>query len=196
MINNTNTKFWKKRSLSQYVHEEDGSLTLFILFTLGVIAAIMHQHFRMGLDIPGHHGLEWMTLLLFGRMQSRYRWAGLLIAGGAAATYMLQTTYVPPAHSFKPALIYLLNGACLDVLYRWSPGNLSLLVKGMILGGISYMAKPVMLIPIAILVEVSFGSFSKYGYFYPVLTHFMFGSIGAVAGISLAGLAASVRQRR
>ena len=195
-MHTTNTRFWKKRSLNQYVLETDGSLSLFVLFSLGIIAAFLHQHLRMGLDIPGHHGLEWMTLLLFGRMQSRHRWAALVIAGGAATTYMLQTTYMPLAHSFKPAVIYLLNGVCLDVMFRWPHGNLPLVLKGMILGGISYMVKPVVLIPIAILFEMSFGSFSKYGYLYPVLTHFMFGSIGAIAGISLARLTVVGRRRK
>lgn len=195
-MHTTNTRFWKKKSLSQYVLDSDGSLSLFVLFSLGIMAAFLHQHLRMGLDIPGHHGLEWMTLLVFGRMQSRYRWAALVVAGGAASTYMLQTTYMPLAHSFKPALIYLLNGVCVDVLFRLSSGKLPLLFKGMLLGGISYMAKPVVLIPLAILFDVSFGSFSKYGYMYPVLTHFLFGSTGAVAGIGLARLSTPERRRQ
>ena len=70
-MHTTNTRFWKKKSLSQYVLDSDGSLSLFVLFSLGIMAAFLHQHLRMGLDIPGHHGLEWMTLLVFGRMQSR-----------------------------------------------------------------------------------------------------------------------------
>ena len=195
-MHTTNTRFWKKKSLSQYVLDSDGSLSLFVLFSLGIMAAFLHQHLRMGLDIPGHHGLEWMTLLVFGRMQSRYRWAALVVAGGAASTYMLQTTYMPLAHSFKPALIYLLNGVCVDVLFSLSSGKLPLLFKGMLLGGVSYMAKPVVLIPLAMLFDMSFGSFIKYGYMYPVLTHFLFGSTGAVAGIGLAGLAASKHRRQ
>ena len=195
-MHTTNTRFWKKRSLSQFVLEDNGDLSLFVLFSLGIIAAFLHQHLRMGLNIPGHHGLEWMTLLVFGRMQSRHHWAALVLAGGAASTYMLQTTYMPLAHSFKPALIYLLNGVCVDVLFRLSSGKLPLLFKGMLLGGVSYMAKPVVLIPVAILFDMSFGSFSKYGYLYPVLTHFMFGSIGAIAGISLARLTVVGRRRK
>ena len=195
-MHTTNTRFWKKKSLSQYVLDSDGSLSLFVLFSLGIMAAFLHQHLRMGLDIPGHHGLEWMTLLVFGRMQSRYRWAALVVAGGAASTYMLQTTYMPLAHSFKPALIYLLNGVCVDVLFSLSSGKLPLLFKGMLLGGVSYMAKPVVLIPLAILFDMNFGSFNKYGFMYPVLTHFLFGSTGAVAGIGLAGLAASKHRRQ
>ena len=188
-MHNTNIKFWKRRSLNQYVLEEDGSLAYFTLFLLGVTAAILHQHLRMGLNIPGHHGLEWMTLLLFARMQSRYRWAGMIVAGGAASAYMLQAGYMPLAHTFKPALIYLLNGFCLDFLYRFTPRNLPVILKGIILGGLSFVAKPVLLIPVAIIFDVVFGSFSKHGYLYPVLTHFLFGSIGAVMGICLANLA-------
>lgn len=187
-MHNTNTGFWKRHTLSQYVLEKDGSLTLPVLFLLGVLAAIMHQHFRMGLNIPGHHGLEWMTLLLFGRMQSRHRWAAMVIAGGAVITYMMQTGFLPAAHTSKHALVYLLNGACLDILFRYTPKNMPVVLKGMILGGLSFMAKPIMFLPFAILFEISFGSFSKHGYLYPVLTHFMFGSIGAICGIYLVRL--------
>ena len=91
-MHNTNTRSWKKRSLSQFVHEDDGTLTLFALFTLGILAALMHQELRMGLNIPGRHGLEWMTLLLFGRIQSRYRWAGVMVASGAAIMYLTQAS--------------------------------------------------------------------------------------------------------
>jgi len=188
---NTNIKFWKKLSLRRYVLDDDGSLTSIVLFTLGVIAAVLHQHLRMGLNMPGHHGLEWLTLLLFGRMQSRYMWAGLLIASGAATSYLLQALTDPLAHSLTTSLLFLLNGVVVDVLYRRVPDNLPVIFKGIILGGVSFMTKPVVLIPIAILFDAEFGSFDKHGYYYPVMTHFMFGSIGAVTGISLAQLAIS-----
>ena len=188
---NTNIKSWKKPSLKQYVLEDDGSLTGFALFTLGIMAALLHQHLRVGLNMPGHHGLEWLTLLLFGRMQSRYLWAGLLIAGGAATSYLLQALSGPLAHSSTAALFYLLNGAVVDVLYRRVPTNLPVIFKGMILGGVSFMAKPLVLIPVVILFDVASGSIDKHGYYFPVLTHFKFGSIGAITGILLAQLSIS-----
>lgn len=187
-MNNTTTRYWKKKSLNQYVHDQDGSLTLYSLFALGVIAALMHQHLRLGLNIPGHHGLEWFTLLLFGRMQSKYHGAGMVIACGAASTYLAQAATLPLAHTVKPALVYLLNGVCLDFLFRITPSGLPLIIKGMILGGISFMIKPLVLLPVAIAFEISFGSFSKHGYLFPLITHFAFGSIGAVCGITLANL--------
>ncbi|MGH8119346.1 MAG: hypothetical protein ACRESK_01895, partial [Gammaproteobacteria bacterium] len=143
---NTNTKSWKKQSLRQYVLEDDGSLTCYALLALGVMAALLHQHLRLGLNIPGHHGLEWLTLLLFGRMQSRYRWAGLLIASGAAASYMLQAVTGPIVQSLTAALLYLFNGALVDVLFWLAPKNHPVIFRGMILGGISFMAKPLVLI--------------------------------------------------
>lgn len=187
-MHNSTTRFWKKKSLSQYVHREDGSLTLLTLFSLGVLAALMHQHLRMGLNIPGHHGLEWMTLLLFGRMLSKDHWATVIIASGAATAYIVQATYMPLTESFKPVAVYMLNGVCLDLLFRYTPRNLPALIKGPILGGVTFALKPILLIPIAVLFELNFGSFGKHGYLYPVLTHFVFGSIGAICGITLANL--------
>lgn len=186
---NINTKYWKKKSLNQYILNEDGTLTSLALIILGIIAAVFHQVIRLkGVNIPGHHGLEWMTLLLFGRMQSRYRWAGILVATGAASSYMLQSAYMPLTESFKPAVVYLINGFCVDFLYRYSPKNLPAFIKGILFGGVSFMIKPILLIPFAMFLEFHFGSFDKHGYIFPVLTHFMFGSIGAICGITLANL--------
>ncbi len=161
-------------------------MTLFALFTLGVAAALLHQHLRFGLNIPGRHGLEWMTLLLFGRMQSRNPWAGLMTGSGAAMAYLVQSSFMLLAHDFKPALIYLLNGVCLDLLFKVTPKGLPVIVKGVVLGGVSFLVKPVLDVPLAVLFEVTAGSLGKHGYYYPILTHFIFGSVGAVMGIYLA----------
>ena len=188
-MHNINIEFWKKKSLSQYVHEENGSLTLFALFVLGVIAAMLHLHLRLrGLNIPGHHGLELMTVLLFARMQSQYRWAGLMVAGGAATTFLLHASYLPMGQTAKPAIFFLMNAFILDSLFRVISDRLPVIVKGMVFGGISFIIKPIIYIPIAIYLEVSFGSITKHGYFLPILTHFTFGSIGAICGITLANL--------
>ena len=186
---NINTRFWKKRSLSQYVHEVDGSLTFYALFVLGIIAAVLHLHLRLrGLNIPGHHGLELMTILLFGRMLSKHQWAGLIVAAGAASTFLLHASYLPMGQTVKPAVFFLLNAFILDNLFRIVSVKLPVIIRGMFLGGLGFIIKPVIYIPIAFYLEVSFGSIVKHGYFMPVLTHFMFGSIGAICGITLAGL--------
>lgn len=187
-MHNTNIKFWKKKLSNHYILDDDGSITFLALFTLGIMSAILHQHLRMGLNLPGHHGLEWMTVLLFGRMLSRYRWAALVIAAGAASSYMGQTAIFPMANAFKPAIIYLLNGACLDLLFILMPRTIPVYIKGPILGGISFVIKPLLLIPVAILLDMNFGSFDKHGYLFPVYTHFAFGAIGGMCGILLANM--------
>jgi hypothetical protein len=190
-MNNINIKFWKKTASSQYVHETDGNLTLLALFVLGIIAALLHMHLRLrGLNIPGHHGLELMTILLFGRMQSQYRWAAVMIAIGAATTFLLHAISMPYGQTIKPAIFFMLNAFILDCLFNITSKKLPIIIKGMLLGGISFIIKPVIYIPIAIYLEVSFGSISKHGFFIPVLTHFTFGTIGAICGISLASLMA------
>lgn len=188
-MKNTDTKFWKKTALNPYVHEADGNLTLLALFLLGVLVAMLHLHLRIrGLNIPGHHGLELMTILLFGRMQSSHRWAAVLIASGAATTFMLHASYLPLGNTIKPAVFYILNAAILDCLFNITPRKLPDIFKGVLFGGLSFIIKPIIYIPIAIYLEVSFGSISKHGYFVPVLTHFTFGTIGAMCGITLVNL--------
>lgn len=195
-MNIINTRSWKKTLLNQFVLDDNGDVSLYVLFILGVVAGIMHVHLRWPLNIPGHHGVEWMALLLFGRMQSNYRWSGLVIAGGAAMTYLIQVPFFPLAHTFKPALIYLLNGVCLDMLIRYTPVKLPVIIKGVILGGVSYMAKPVLLMLMAMMLELKFGSFLKYGYYYPVLTHFLFGAVGGITGITLASVITSRKKNQ
>lgn len=188
-MNDINTKFWQKTALNQYVHEANGNLTLFALFLLGILAAMLHLHLRLrGLNIPGHHGLELMTILLFGRMQSQHRWASFIIASGAASSFLLHANYMPLGQTIKPAVFFLMNAFILDCLFNITPEKLPDIIKGMLFGGLSFIIKPVIYIPIAIYMEVSFGSISKHGFFIPVLTHFTFGTIGAICGITLANL--------
>lgn len=185
-MHNINTKYWKKTLSNLSALEADGSLSIIALFMLGMIAGVLHVHLRWPLNIPGHHGIEWMTILLMGRMLSRYKWAALSIASGAAMSYLVQSSLLPLVHTVKPALIFLLNGACLDLLLLFTPAKLPLAIRGIILGGITYMAKPLLLVPVSILTGLHVGSFVKYDYFYPIMTHFMFGSFGAISGIYLA----------
>jgi len=188
----TNTGSSTRKSLNRYVHRADGSLTVLALVSLGVIAVVAHQHFRVGLSMPGHHGLEWMALLLFGRMQSADRWAGLKVALGAAATHLCYGAVGPSALAVTPVIAYLLNGLCVDLLFRYTPVGLPGFVKGLILGGIGFIAKPLFLDGTVLLFGLHYGSAAKYGYYLPVVTHFVFGAIGGICGT---GLAAATRKR-
>jgi hypothetical protein len=157
-----------------------------VLVTLGVIGALLHQHLRLGLNLPGHHGLEWMALLLLGRFQSQHRWAATFVAAGAVAASLGQNALFATVLSLKAVIFYLLNGILLDLLYRVTPRNLPLAFKGVLLGGLIYMVKPALLIPLVSLFDWHVGSFAKHGYLFPLLTHFVFGTIGGLCGIAMA----------
>lgn len=188
----TNTGSSTRKSSNRYVLRADGSLTVLALVSLGVLGAIAHEYFRVGLNMPGHHGLEWMTLLLFGRMQSADRWAGLKVAFGAAATHVGYGALGPSALSVSAVVAYLLNGLFLDLLFRYTPGGLPAVVKGIVLGGISFLAKPIFSTGTLVLLGVHYGGAEKFGYYFPIATHFVFGAIGGICGVALA---AATRKR-
>jgi len=39
----------------------------------GVTAVILHRALDLSLGLPGHHGIEWIALLIMGRLSSRFR---------------------------------------------------------------------------------------------------------------------------
>jgi len=189
----TNTESWTRKLLNRYVLDDDGSLTVLALVSLGVLAVVAHQYFRFGLSMPGHHGLEWMALLLFGRMQSPRRWAGLNVALGAAGTHVWFAAVGPSTLAVMPVFAYLLNGLFVDLLFRFAPGGLPGIVKGIVLGGLAFMTKPIFFACAALLFGIHYGSAAKYGYLLPIATHFVFGAIGGICGVALA--AATSRRR-
>src|SRR6266498_2231200 len=82
-----------------------------LLIVGGVTAVVLHRAFDGSLGMPGHHGIEWMALLIIGRASSRFRGAGTLTSIGASFASML-----PFLHTDNPAtwLFYLLPGPVLD----------------------------------------------------------------------------------
>jgi len=86
-----------------------------LLLGTGAFAVVLHRLFDSGLGLPGHHGIEWMALLIMGRSFSRFRGAGSLAGLGAALA-----TALPFLHSNNPFtwLFYLLPGPLMDLAFR------------------------------------------------------------------------------
>lgn len=185
----TNTKFSTKTLSNPFAPDEYGKLSLSGLILLGVIAGLLHVHLRYPLNIPGHHGLEWMALLMFGRSLSTNRFAAGCIAAGAAGSYLLQLPLLAHAHDLKPALVFLLTGAATDFLYKLSgAGRKSLLSAGTI-AGLAFLTKPVVMFLVDLSPDVTMGSFMKHPVYLPFASHFLFGLTGGVLGVLLARLA-------
>ena len=113
----TVTKSWEK-TLSKLFVLDNQQLSIPSLLLLGTIAGLMYTHLRYPLNIPGHHGLEWMALVMFGRCLSSQRYAATILATGAVAGYLAQIPLLSLTNEFKPVFVFLISGFFADTIYR------------------------------------------------------------------------------
>ncbi|HEY7841735.1 MAG TPA: hypothetical protein VIC61_09210 [Gammaproteobacteria bacterium] len=146
-------------------------------------AAVLHAKLRLGLGLPGHHGLEWMTALLFARCASGRAWACLIVGLGAATAEVALT--VDPGHLPKAVSVYLLTAALVDVLYRATPPRLRGVAAAALIAALVYGAKPAVQLAIAALAGIEPG-FMRHGTWFPIVTHVGFGLVGGACGAILA----------
>jgi len=156
------------------------------LASLGVLVVVLHASVNLPLKLPGHHGLEWMALLMFGRTLSTDRHAATTVALAAAFTASLP---VWGFHGLGMGLNYLLTGLVVDALYRLlrQPGVAAL---GLI-AALAHVAKPLWKWAAVNGLGLQFGSITA-GVGFSLLSHVGFGLVGGIAG-ALAGSA--LRQR-
>jgi len=156
-------------------------LEALLLLGTGALAVVLHRVFDGSLGLPGHHGIEWMALLILGRAFSRFRGAGSLAGIGAS----LATT-LPLLHTDNPYtwLLYLLPGPLMDLAFRYFPRYAHKLWFLVLLGGAAHITKPVGQLAITVLSGWSFGSF-RFGVLYPIASHFLYGLIGGLIGALL-----------
>lgn len=182
----TNTKSWTKTLSNPFAPDTRGRLSTAGLILLGVTAGLLHVHLRYPLNISGHHGLEWMALLLFGRFLSTDRHAALSIAAGAAASYLAQSALLPLAHEVKPAFIFLLTGATADILFRVTKDRLPMVVSAGLIGGLAFVTKPMVMYALYLGIGMHVGMFIKHPDYLPFISHLLFGAAGGVGGAILA----------
>lgn len=164
-------------------------LELAFLVSLGVLVVVAHASVNWPLKLPGHHGLEWMALLMFARTMSNERWAALIVATSAAGV-----SYVPiwGFHETSIGLSYLLTGFVADTLYHAFKIRHATLFG--LVGAIAHAVKPVWKWLASFGWGIEFGSVAA-GVTTPLVTHLAFGFVGSVAG-ALAGLALRQKLRQ
>src|SRR5262245_1249195 len=110
-----------------------------LLFGSGVLAVVLHRSTDLSLGLPGHHGIEWMSLMILGRASSRFRGAGSLTSLGASFASTL-----PFLHGDNPFtwLFYLLPGPIMDLAFRYLPSLTNKLWFLVLLGGLAHITKP------------------------------------------------------
>ena len=153
-------------------------LEALLLLGTGAFAVVLHRAFDGSLGLPGHHGIEWIALLIMGRSFSRMRGAGSIAGIGAA----LATT-LPMLHTANPFtwLFYLLPGPLMDLAFHYLPRYANKLWFLMVLGGLAHVTKPIGQLAINAFFGWPFGSF-RFGVLYPTASHLLYGLIGGLIG--------------
>lgn len=82
----------------------------------------------------------------------------------------------------KPAFIFLLTGFCSDALYPVTRNYLPLTVNAGLIGGLAFIAKPLMMYLLFMLTSLQVGMFVKHPDYLPFVTHFLFGMVGGIGG--------------
>jgi len=148
----------------------------------GVMAVVLHRTTDLSLGLPGHHGIEWMAIMILGRASSKFRGAGMLTSVGASVS-----TFVPGLQGENPFawLFYLLPGLVMDFGFYYAPRLTKHVWFLVLLGGLAHATKPLGQLTINLITGWPFGSF-RYGVAYPFASHLLFGMIGGLLGALVA----------
>jgi hypothetical protein len=140
---------------------------------------LLEQAFRWPLQLPGHHGLEAMALLVMGRLACTSPWSATLVGASAAVA----APFMGADHGVLMPLFYLLPGMVLDLGYRLWPRLVERTLLFLpLLAALAFASKPVVRVLANQLFGMPFGSL-RAGPVYPILTHLMFGFLGALAAM-------------
>jgi hypothetical protein len=150
------------------------------LLALGVAVAALETAFRWPLQMPGHHGIEAMALLMLARLSCSTPWSAT-IAGASAA---VAVPALGADHGPLMPLFYLVPGLVLDLGYRLRPGVNGLVLYLPVVAAIAWTSKPVVRVIANLTMGMQFGSLRS-GPVYPILTHLLFGFVGGLVAVLL-----------
>lgn len=174
---------WSLKRLSRLTAPESRELSLPALFLLGVAVAVVHRYFDFNLGLPGHHGLELLTAVMFARLTSDRPWVAVMVITGAAAGEVGLSPHI--LHAFKNVPLYYLIGVVIDGGYMLLGRRCRFLAVAAALGAGAFVLKPLILYGIAAVSSLSFGFMRQAGWF-PIVTYISFGGIGSICGALLA----------
>jgi hypothetical protein len=158
-------------------------LEFFLLMLAGAFAAFLHYKLRIPLNIPGHHGLEFMAIFVVLRMGSNFKYAATIATLGTGIMLFL-----PGMGAVNPmtSLGYLLPGIMLDLFYIFNKADRkqSFFFIALI-AGISYMSIPLSRFIVYFFADYPYMAFIKFGVTYTILSFFFFGLLGGILGFGL-----------
>lgn len=166
-------------------------LEILLLFVAGGLVAYMHFNLRIPLNIPGHHGLEFMGVYALIRLTSHFKYACtiamlgtgiVLLIPGAGGGAML--------HGFS----YLLPGIILDLGYMLGKDRIRSLIVIALISGLAYMVIPLTRVVLNALTSYPYMALVKYGSVYTILSFFFFGMLGGSLGYGLYAVKKSINK--
>lgn len=152
-----------------------------LLFLFGALAILAHSKLRIPLRIPGHHGLEFMLLMLIGRGLSEEKFASSIFSLGVASLIFI------PGLGFKDpfmTMVYILPGIAMDFFYLTLVKSIRKDWVLALASGFSYALIPIFRVLISSLTGFIYPSLMG-GIFYPIILHFIFGSVGGFLGYKI-----------
>lgn len=169
------------KTISGLTHSRSLGMLLEVLFLLGIgaVAILLHARFRSPINIPGHHGIEFMALLLLGRVSSNLRFASSISSLGIGLFLLF------PVFGFSDPMMgfnYMLPGMFLDISYQLG-GKMNTKIWFLaIIAGFSYMMIPISRLLISTFSGYQYLAFIKHGFLVPFATHLLFGLSGGLLG--------------
>lgn len=160
-------------------------LELMLIVMGGALAALLHFSLRIPLNLPGHHGLEFMAIFILIRLESNLRYAATMATLGVGLVLLIPGMGAGnPFHSVS----YLLPGLAIDLIYQFSRGRIHVLFVAAIIAGIGYAFIPISRLMIQLISGYPYMAFIKFGVAYTILSFFFFGMLGGVLGFGLSGI--------
>jgi len=157
-----------------------------LLLMAGVFAIVIHERLRTPINVPGHHGIEFMAVILAARLGSKMKWASSISAIGIGIFLFF------PVLGFRDPMMgfnYMLPCFVMDLGYQRLPAIKWRNILLAIIAGLGYMMIPLSRIIISLTTGYPYFSFMKHGFVVPVLSFFVFGLLGGLLGAGLyAGL--------
>lgn len=158
------------------------ALKVLLWMVLGAAALFLHVRLKSPIQMPGHHGLEFMSILILLRLGSNYRWATSISSLGMGILLIM------PFFSFNDPLLginYLLPGIILDLLFFVFSINKKQFIIAAFYAGLAYLSIPISKLVFALITGIPSTTFLKNGFILPFFSYFIFGSLGGLMGCIL-----------
>lgn len=171
----------QKSLLKEYLTNKTVAKTLevIMLFLAGALAIVLHARLRIPMNIPGHHGMEFMAIILAARLSSKMRWASSISAIGIGIFILFPILgFNDPMMGFN----YMLPCFFMDFAWQNTPFKKYANILLAIAAGFAYMLIPISRIITTFTTGYPYASFIKHGYMTPVFTFLIFGFLGGLLG--------------